>query len=118
MRSLIREVRDESKEQADKSKAKAILSAEDAFIMARRSLVDLNLTGINEKIHEVASKGGTHIILGEKDITGLQLLALSELGYMITHYNVEGDKSTPALYKDGSITKFKIDWGFQPEGQS
>ena len=106
------EFRDDSKDEADKSKAKAILSADDAFNMARRSLVDLNLTGINEKIHEAASKGQTSIVLGEKDITGLQLLALSNLDYMITHYNVEGNSDTPALYKDRSITKFKIDWGF------
>ena len=97
----VREEYDESK------KGKKIYDAAQAFKASREALVDINLSKVNDKIHAAIAKGLTSVTLKEDQISGVEILALAELGYKITHKPV----SDPPGRLPVELTII-IDWGF------
>ena len=108
IRDAIESVREEYEES---KKGKKIYRADEAFRKSREALVDINLSKVNDKIHAAIAKGLTSITLKEDQISGVEFLALAELGYKITHKPV----SDPPGRLPVELTII-IDWGFAGMG--
>jgi chromosome segregation ATPase len=104
IRDAINEVRD--RYENDKE-GKRIYRADEAFRKSREALVDINLSGINKKIHAAIAEGLTSITVEESEISGVEILALSNLGYMVTHRPVQDPPKRLPI----ELTII-IDWGF------
>ena len=74
---LIKKTIDEVKDAGD------IITAEEALELSRKSIFELN--SISEKIKEACAKGFTSLEVSNKEVSGLQVYALMELGYKVTH---------------------------------
>ena len=60
-----------------------IITAGEALELSRKSIFELN--SISEKIKEACAKGFTSLEVSNKEVSGLQVYALMELGYKVTH---------------------------------
>ena len=89
--------------------SESIFVASKAFDLTRDSLFNLETAGINKAIKSACAKGKTSISFNQKDITAMQLIALSRSGYKITH----DEKSMPGMIPDEMT--IIIDWGFVAE---
>ncbi len=78
------------------------MTAKEAMILSQKSLFDIKSAGIEDRIMQAANAGQTDIMLDASDVPATHMLALTQLGYKITHT----DK------------KVIIDWGWNTEGGS
>lgn len=83
-----------------------IFTASKAFDLTRDSLFNLEIAGINKIIKEACGKGKTSVSFSQKDITAMQIIALSRSGYRITH----DEKGMPGMIPDEMV--IIVDWGF------
>jgi len=86
-----------------------IFTASKAFDLTRDSLFNLEIAGINKIIKEACGRGKTSVSFSQKDITAMQIIALSRSGYRITH----DEKGMPGMIPDEMV--IIVDWGFAAE---
>lgn len=109
---IIRDAIEDARNKYEEGKiGKQIYRADEAFRASRLALVDINLSGINEKIHNSIQKGLTSITVTEDEISGIEILALTQLGYRVTHKPI----SNPPGRIPVELT-IVIDWGFAGAG--
>jgi hypothetical protein len=83
-----------------------IFNAHDAIDLTRKSLFDLTIGGIIEKIKAACTKGETTIELTGDEVSGTQVYALLDAGYTVTHEELK----SPGRNKSNVL--FTIDWTF------
>jgi len=109
---VIRDAIEDARNKYEEGKTgKQIYRADEAFRASRLALVDINLSGINEKIHKSIQKGLTSITVTEDQISGIEILALTQLGYRVTHKPI----ANPPGRLPVELT-IVIDWGFAGGG--
>jgi uncharacterized phage infection (PIP) family protein YhgE len=72
------------------------MRADAAMLLAQKSLFDIKIAGIEERIINAATLGLTDVMLDKNDVPATHILALTELGYKVTHTD----------------SKVIIDWGW------